>query len=139
MITHQDFRRLRLRDFAEDVVDLDNWQFMGRQWIGEAVGFTEWLRPHDDPERLGSLALDLVDLPSEVALSVLKHLGLPLRPGMTYPEVVAELGSPIKSQQFQPDRRSYYFELGSDDRYSLSCTVHEQDGLIYLVVMSVSE
>jgi hypothetical protein len=134
VIAQSDFEKLRLRSFVDEVVDLDHWQFMGREWIGEAVGFTEWLRPKDDPARLGSLAVDLVNLPWETTEAILDRLGLPLRAGMTLEEVTAVLGVPSGTQEFVPGRKSHDFEFGSADRYSVSCTVHDSDGLTYLVV-----
>ena len=136
MITHRDFHQLRLRSFVDDVVELQDWQFMGREWIGEANGFTEWLRPVDDPSRLGSLALDLAQLDEVVAGEILDQLGLALRLGMTLTEVVGVLGDQIDTQQFVPDRRSYDFHVDSPDGYSVSCTIKDDDGLIYVVVMA---
>lgn len=137
MISHEDFARLRLLDFVDEVSPLDCWQFMGRKWVGEAVGFSEWLRPMDDAESLGSLALDLVDLPRDVVASVLDRLQLELEPGLTIGEIRQRLGEPREAQSFVRDRRSYEFLVGDSDAYSVSCTVHEDEGLIYVVVMTV--
>jgi len=135
VITHRDFQQLRLRDFVPEVTALKNWQYMGRQWIGEAVGFSEWLRPQEDSRSLGSMASDFSDLPEDVAAAVLERVQLPLRPGMSLPEIVAVLGAPQVIHRFRLDRLDYDFEVRSRDIYSVSCTVHDHDGLIYLVVM----
>ena len=123
---------MRLRHFADDVVDLDGWEFMGRLWVGEAIGFSEWLRPADDPARLGSLALDLCDLPPDLSARVLDRLHLPLSRGMDLARIRGRLGDPVGTQRFVSDRCSFKFSI---DGYSISCTVHDADGLIYVVVM----
>jgi len=135
VISHRAFSEMRLRDFAADVVDLDGWQFMGRVWVGEAIGFSEWLRPDDDPARLGSLALDLRDLPPGLIERVLDRLQLPLSPGMDLAMIRGQLGDPVGTQQFVSDRRSFDFNI---EGYAISCTVHDADGLIYIVVMPLA-
>ena len=59
MISHSHFGRLRLADFRpeEGVAALENWEFMDQMWVGEAVGFSEWLRLEDEPDTLRSLAI----------------------------------------------------------------------------------
>ena len=136
MISHTEFARLRLADFVGEVSLLDCWQFMGREWVGEAVGFSEWLRPVDDPEHLGSLALDFSALPGDVAARILRRLRLDLSPGMTFEEIRNCMGEPIEEQVFASDRRSYDFKIDDADGYYVSCTVHQDDGLIYIVVMT---
>jgi hypothetical protein len=126
---------MRLRDFASDVVELDDWEFMGRVWLGEAIGFSEWLRPVDDPEQLGSLALDLCDLPPELIEHVLGRLQLPLSRGMDLAQIRGHLGNPVGTQKFASDRRSFDFKC---DGYLIGCTVHDADGLIYIVVMPLA-
>jgi hypothetical protein len=135
VISHRAFAEMRLRDCAADVVDLDSWEFMGRLWVGEAIGFSEWLRPEDDPVRLGSLALDLCDLPPELSERVLGRLQLPLSRGMNLAQIRGQLGDPVGTQLFVSDRRSFDFKV---DGYSISCTVHDADGLIYIVVMPLA-
>ena len=134
MITHHEFRRLRLRHFIEDVIDLFDWQFEGRAWVGEAVGFSEWLRPIEDPEALGSMALDLSAMSVDVGQEILDHIRLPLRAGMVLGAVTDLLGDPLGCEVFVSDRRSYEFRCGAPDAYAVSCTIHDNDGLTYVVV-----
>lgn len=126
---------MRLRDLAADVDDLDDWEFMGRMWVGEAIGFSEWLRPDDDPAQLGSLALALRDLPPELSERVLGHLQLPLSRGMDLAQIRGQLGDPVGTQRFVSDRRNFDFKFAG---YSISCTVHDADGLVYIVVMPLA-
>jgi hypothetical protein len=138
MIPHSEFQQMRLADFVPDVTPLSDWQFMGRTWVGQAVGFTEWLMPEDSPAKLGAISLDLVDLPRAVSETVLVRLGLALRRGMTASEVGAVLGACRSTDRFVEDRLSHNFQVGTVDRYSVSCTIHRDDGLIYVQVMPVA-
>ena len=132
------FRRLRLRQFVVDEpVPLSDWEFLNRTWVGEALGFTEWLRPAEEPESLGALSIDLAEVPSECSAAVLSRLELPLAPGMTLGQISALLGPPLREETFQSDRTTFYFVTGEADRYTISCTVREPGGLIYLVVAPV--
>ena len=136
MIQLREFQKLRLSSFVNGVVALEDWQFMGRTWVGEAVGFSEWLCPSDHVDDLGSLSLDLGELPSEVVLNVLAKLKLPLRPGMSLSEVCSILGEPCGSETFVEDRTSHSFEITDPDNFSVSCTIQHKGGLCYIVVMA---
>ena len=138
MISHERFGELRLARFLPgvDLADLSDWQFMGRTWLREALGFSEWLRLESDPEVLRSLALDFSDFPESAAASVLKTLELPARPGMQLAELRTVLGDPIEKQHFVPDRVSYEFAVEGPPTYGVSCTPLRQGGLSYLVVMA---
>jgi len=132
MIEPDEFAKLRLRSYLDDAVDLENWQYMGREWVGEADG----LRPADDPCRLGSLAIDLEEVPSAIAARMLGTLGLGLRPHMGLAAVIEQLGEPFDSAAFVPDRRSHDFRAGDSGEYVISCTLKHDGGLIYIVVMN---
>jgi hypothetical protein len=44
LIPHDQFGRLRLIDFmpdAAEVVELEDWEYLDRLWLGEATGFTD--------------------------------------------------------------------------------------------------
>ncbi|HUT61539.1 MAG TPA: hypothetical protein VNA25_27165 [Phycisphaerae bacterium] len=137
MIAYDEFGRLRLAQFMPqaEIIELDDWQFMGRTWVGEAVGFSEWLCLKSEPSVLRSLSLDFSGLPATVAASVLKRLRLPLRARMNSEEIGAALGRPRLVFTFAGGRRSYEYAYGTDFAYSVSCTVHETQGLIDVVVM----
>jgi hypothetical protein len=138
MLTHEEFGRLRLREFISGrrIRALTDWEFMGRSWVGEAVGFSEWLRPEERPERLESLALDMAELPNETVDSVLARVGLPVRKGTTLNELISLLGQPEKTDTFAEDRKTFEFRHGDRDPYLLSCTVLNEGGLTYLVLMA---
>lgn len=136
MIPHTKFFPLRLSDFIDssEVSQLSDWEYLDRLWVGEAVGFSEWLRPESTPQHLGSLALDLADLPQSTVDSCLSAIDLPLNRGMNLPQIQAVLGPPSGSHCFVQDRTTYEFKLGGAELYDISCTVLADGGLIYLVV-----
>jgi hypothetical protein len=154
LISYDKFGKLRLSDFfpgkklskdpkdpgeakrfQEQIVELDNWEFMNKLWIGEAIGFTEWLRLRDDPTVLRSISIDFSDLPGKVSKAILKRIDLALRPGMTLDEIKKLLGKPTKSEAFVKDRKSFSFSSGDKEKYLIDCTIHDSDGLIYLVIL----
>ena len=137
VIGHEPFRRLRLSQFlpAKKITPLADWEYQGRLWVGEAHGFSEWLRLQKDPENLGSLAIDFGTFPVGAAKRVLATLGLRLHKGMTATEIAAVLGRPRTTERFVPDRRTFEFVTGGKEPFRVSCTVLENGGLTYLGVM----
>ena len=137
MISHADFGNLRLAQYRHDaeIAELDNWEFMDHMWIGEAVGFSEWLRPAEEPDVLRSLAIDFTEFPETAAIQVLGAIGLSVRAGMSFEELRKLLGEPVNEHRFVKDRVSYEFVVAGPPVYNLSCTVLSDGGLTYLVVM----
>ena len=137
MISHSKFHALRLSQFRKDaeIAELENWEYYERIWVGEAIKFSEWLRPVDDPEALGSLAIDFNEFPKPAANRVLKAIGLPIRPGMSLEELKAVLGDPVKTLRFVPEQTTYNFLTAEPESYAVSCTVQKEGGLSYLTVM----
>ena len=136
MIPYDRFGTLRLSQYLPDadIVGLNQWEFVDRMWVGEAVGFSEWLRPEDDPETLQSLAIDFNEFPSQPAERVLHDIGLSVSPGMTLGQLRAMLGEPVEVRRFVPGRVSYEFVTPEPYPYWVSCTVTDDGGLVYLVV-----
>ncbi len=136
MISHARFGKLRLAQFRPDadIAELNGWEFMDHMWVGEAAGFSEWLRLEDTPEKLRSLAIDFAEFPEQAAADVLRAIDLPVRAGMNFDELRDLLGEPVNQQRFVKDRVSYDFALAAPAKYKLSCTVLNKGGLTYLVV-----
>jgi hypothetical protein len=136
VLTHREFAGLRLAEFAprKHIRALANWEFLGRLWIGEAIGFSEWLRSYERPAVLESLALDMAELPEALVERVLARIGLPVRKGLTRRELVTLLGEPYETHVFADDRKTFEFRYGESDPYLVSCTVLNEGGLTYLVV-----
>ena len=137
-IPHDAFGRLRLADFiaAEHLEQLRGWEYLERCWVGEASGFTEWLRLESAPEVTRSVAIDLVALPEPTTQSMIDALRLPLRAGLDQQEITGVFGEPTGSERFVQDRVTLVFRIGAAEPYELSCTVHEEQGLIYLTMHS---
>jgi hypothetical protein len=138
MISHSRFGKLRLAQFRPDadIAELDNWEFMDHMWVGEAVGFSEWLRLEKKPETLRSLAIDFSEFPESAAAEVLRTIDLGVRAGMKLNELRELLGEPVKEHRFGKDRVSYEFVVPGPPKYDVSCTVLNKGGLTYLVVMA---
>jgi len=137
MIPYDQFARLRLARFlpAADLAELDNWEFEEHLWVGEALGFSEWLRLEDDPDVLRSLAIDFAEFPAPAAESVLRAIQLPVRAGMSLRELDDLLGGRIAEHRFVDDRVSCDYFTPEPHCYRISCTVLNDGGLSYLVVM----
>lgn len=138
MLSHRQFGKLRLSQFVpeKDLTPLDNWEYMGRLCVGEAIGFSEWLRFKRSDNVLRSLALDFSELSRKVVTAVLERLGLPLRPGMSIEQIKLALGEPKSTEAFVKNRKTFDFVCGKRAKYLISCTLLNKGGLTYLVVMS---
>lgn len=139
IIPRTEFGRLRLVQFVADqaeVEELEDWEYDDRMWVGEAIGFTEFLRHEKRPDVLGCISLDLEALPQDVWQSVFNHLRLPLKKGLDYQDVTHLLGEPKKSYTFVPEQKTYDFVCGSREKYRVSCTIHLVRGLKFVNVIS---
>ena len=137
MISYQHFGRLRLADFlpAKRIRALQDWEFEDHIWVGEADGFSEWLRLADDPEVLRTIAIAFETFPAVATRRVLAKLGLAVRKGMTVSELEGLLGPIRRTFRFVADRTTYEFLTTGPEPYQISCTVLPDGGLIYLGVM----
>jgi hypothetical protein len=140
MISHSKFGKLRLAQFikSNDVAEVDNWEFNDRIWLGEAFGFSEWLRLKDDPNILRYLALDFTDFPKTQAAMVLNQLGIEILPGMGIEQVNGCLGKCNKVTSYATDRKTFDYTVGSLEKYEISCTILIDGGLTYLGMMQIS-
>jgi len=137
MISHDRFGALRLDQFLPDaqIEELRDWEFMEHLWVGEAIGFSEWLRLEDEPDVLRSLAIDFGEFPNSAVEEVLRAIDLPIRGGMTFEQLRDVLGEPYKKERFVANRVTYEFFSQEPHPYEVSCTVLNEGGLVYLVVM----
>src|SRR5262245_55435204 len=138
MIPYEQFGKLRLKQFlpSRRLAQLTNWEFMDRIWVGDALGFSEWLRLEDSPDATRSLAIDFTEFPRKASDKALATIGLPVRPGMNLQELRGLLGEPVREYRFTDDRLSYEFIVQGPPRYNVRCTVLHDGGLTYLVVMT---
>ena len=137
LISYGAFGKLRLCSFLRrGVVDLENWEFDGRRWIGEAYVFTEVLRLERDPTIVRAVSVDLIELPRAPRTALLEALGLPLRRGMQLDELTVLFGRPRRSCAFVDDRTTYEFRIGRRWRYRLHCVLLHDGGLIYVQLLT---
>jgi len=137
MISHDRFGVLRLASFLPhaQIVELRDWEFMERRWVGETIGFSEWLRLEGEPNVLRSLAIDFGKLPNSAVEEILRAIDLPIHGGMSFEQLRTILGEPYETQRFVADRATYEFFSQEPHPYEVSCTVLNEGGLVYLVVM----
>jgi hypothetical protein len=138
VIDYDSFGRLRLADFvaAKRIRRLRDWELEGRVWIGEAIGFSEWLRLSDDPLVLRAATIDFQSFPARAAGRALDALGIPVRRGMTVAELEAVLGRFRRSERFVSDRATYELRSAGPQPFRISCTVLDEGGLSYVGVMT---
>lgn len=105
-------------------------------WFGEAHVFTEFLRLYKSPFKTKSIALELDRLNELVCKDILFELGLPLKKGMRVNEINNYLPAPIAVFDRVQDRISYEYIIGEEEQYYLSCTVLNEGGLVYIVMMN---
>ncbi len=155
LISYEAFGRLRLSQFlrnipvtrktkdrgagrrftGKEIAEVEGWEYLGQVWVGEALGFSEWLRLAEDPDVLRSISLELTDLPARVVTTILHTLGLPLKPAMRLPAIEKILGESLAIEARLDDRKTYSFRCGTREIYELGCTVLNQGGLIYLTMI----
>jgi hypothetical protein len=138
VIDYESFGRLRLADFiaAKRVRRLRDWELEGRVWVGEAVGFSEWLRLSDDSRVLRAATIDFQSFPARAAGRALAAFGLPVGKGMTVAELEAVVGRFTRTERFVADRATYELRSAGAQPYRISCTVLDDGGLSYVGVMT---
>ena len=138
LISFEQFGKLRLKQFAPpeaEVFESGGYEWMGGFWINEGIGFTSMSRHEDTPEETGGLEVDFSELPESAVPAIFDATQLPLRRGMSFEEVRSVLGEPEKTHVFVADRKTYEFTVGSQQRYYVSATLDDADGLIYVEVI----
>jgi hypothetical protein len=138
LISYEQFAKLRLRDFVPEstaIGEVSGWEWMGSVWHNEGIGFTSFSRHASTPDETGGLELSFSELPPDCIHRVLTTVGIPLRRGMSTPDVLSVLGTPSGTYQFVPDRRTYEFTVGAAQPYFVGCTIVDTEGLIYVTVV----
>lgn len=138
IISYNHFYTLKLADFISNMSDievLEDWEFMNAIWQGESLGFSEWLQL-SDAQKEKSVSLDLNDLLDTSVSKICSTLKLPVIKGMTKDEIISVFGAPKNIESFVSDRVSFEYIIGTSEKYYLSLTVTDDEGLIYLVLMN---
>ena len=87
MVSHQDFRRLRLRTlFPQGRVDeCDGWEFLGHTWHAESIGaWCGLYRLEKEPGNVAAFELTFENVSEFEAERMLDAIQLPVRAGMTF-------------------------------------------------------
>ncbi len=135
-INYDSFYKLKLSDFFADkegIETLENWEFMDDIWFGEAIGFSEWLvLQHNIKEK--SISLDLNDFSDDMLSKITSALNLKIVKGLSKDAVMKQFGHHKNTVSFVSDRVSLEYIIGSIEKYYLSLTITDDDGLIYVVL-----
>lgn len=138
LISYTEFAKLRLATLSEaEVVQSESadWEWMGGLWHCDAIGFTWFGRLNDMSEETGALEVHFPGLSESDWMNILASISLPLRAGMTFEAIAKILGEPFQTFSFVADRKTYEFKVGSNCSYQVSCTIHNQDGLVFASVI----
>lgn len=138
MLAFDQFARLRLRSFLPPtavVDDLAEWEFIDDRWVGEGVGFTQFLRLEEEPDTLRSVSLDLEDLSDSVAQAVFDRLDLPLRLGTGVAETIHQLGLPTDTMTVGAET-TLAFAVDADVPYEVNCIFDPEEGLIFVTILT---
>lgn len=137
IITYQDFHNIRLSDFytGPDVREVDNYEFMGEQWIGELSGFNTCLRSITEPNETRAISLDFTKDDAETATRVLEALHLPIGKSCSEADLTALFGEPQKKLRLAKDTITLDYVIGEQFTYYLTCTLHHISGLMYLDIV----
>ncbi|WP_343704727.1 hypothetical protein [Chitinophaga sp.] len=138
IIAYHDFHNIRLSDFytGPDYREVENYDFMGEQWVGELSGFNTFLRLSSEPDETKSISLDFTKDEQGITGKVLEALHLPIKTACSESDLVALLGEPYKRLRLAKDTITMDYIIGEEHTYYLSCTLHHVNGLMYLDIMN---
>jgi hypothetical protein len=135
LISYSSLAPLRLRQFIPSerrIVEHGGFEWMGGLWIYEGIAFTWFGRLEGAPEITAGLELNFEELEQSTLQRILAAVELPVTSGMNSSELESVLGQRYVTQIFAADRQTYVFRLGDSDPYEVSCTIHEDQGLIHV-------
>lgn len=137
MISSAAFKALNLSDFCvlEVVEQASGYEYLDSYWQGEVFGFSASLQLEDNAASK-CLILDLSNKADALGERVLQALELDIAKGDKLPHITGILGEPIAKHQFVKDRTTYEFSTRFDVPYSISCTIHNSKGLIFISLIN---
>lgn len=131
MIAHDQFSRLRLREFCPgDDLYTDEADEHG-EFVCESIRGIQFARPVPCPDDTFIIDIDLLDHSTDAGPAILARLGIPLSRSSTTDEVTKMLGKPTEIRPHKSDAPSYLqtdsyeFGVGGDSGYIISCTFLE--------------
>ncbi len=138
LISYRSLAPLRLRQFlpAESaIVEHGGFAWMGGMWLYEGIAFTWFGRLEEAPEITAGFELNFEELDGTSLQRILSAVELPVQSGMNASELESVLGQRDATQIFASDRQTHVFRLGDPDIYEVSCTIHEDEGLIHVALI----
>src|SRR6186713_731531 len=97
MIAHQDFSRLRLREFCPDDDLYSDDLSDDAMHYQESIRGVWFGRPFTRPDETFRVTVSLLDYSTDVGPSILRRFGLPFTRGTLSSEVIAMLGAPHRT------------------------------------------
>lgn len=137
MIPYTEFAKLRLDQFCSGGITKTGapiWEWMGGDWYCDAIGFTWFGRLNRSPDETGCLELNFSEVSSRESENILSAIQLPLSAGMSLEAVREVLGEPNETISFVADRKTYEYRVNSEASYRVSCTIQNEEGLIFLSI-----
>jgi len=138
LLPYSEFGRMRLGSFVPlgtEIVEQSYFEWMQGLWLHEGIGFTWFGRLMEQPEETAGLEVLFEELDGVSIDRILKFMHLPITPGMQFEQLRDLFGWPSTTNVFASDRKTYNFRVGHGDQYQVGCTVHVEQGLIYVSVI----
>ena len=126
MIAHQDFSRLRLREFCPDDDLYSDDLSDDAMTFDEVIRGAWFARPFTRPDETFRVSVNLLDHSTDVGPSILRRLGLPFTRDTLSSEVIAMLGTPHRTSLPSPGVASphseiLHFHMDHGGGYEIEC------------------
>lgn len=108
------------------------FEYLDKLWFGDQCAFSHALRLFSRPFETKSIAIDLSDVTGAELQEISKMLGLTIRRSYTAEECINDYGSPVNTDEFVDDRKTYEFHL--ENVYKVGFTVLNSGGLVYFTM-----
>ncbi len=133
MILKRFFSDMRMSHYVPqtDIKSLKNWEFLGREWIGEAVGFSEWLYSPDAPSMLEIMGIDISAFPGVESLLLKLEI---VFPALNKVGVGILLGSPSASKVWPSGRQTLLYWHPDREPYAIECAFDGED-LVFITII----
>jgi hypothetical protein len=129
---------MRLGSFVPpgtEIVEQSYFEWMQGLWLHEGIGFTWFGRLMEQPDETAGLEVFFEELDGASIDRIFKFMKLPIAPGIRFEQLRDLFGWPVTTNVFTSDRKTYNFCVGANDEYQVGCTVHAEQGLIYVSVI----
>ena len=102
IINTEKFKRLRLTNFLDElkITHLNNWEYQGKKWLGEANSFTQFLQPESQPFETHSISLDIQNLNDEELWKISEELSIILDKKILKEDIIEDFGNIFHKKEF---------------------------------------